>query len=99
MQVVNGESEARRLRREAGAWLQQMRKVAGLSQIQLAQKLGLQYSTFVSQVENGFGRIPSESLEAWALALGLAPASFARHLLRYYDPELHKVLFEDKEVH
>ena len=88
-QFGNATADAKRLREEAGAWLQAMRKAAGLSQIQLAEKLGLKYYTFVSQVENGFGRVPSESMEAWASALGLAPAEFARHLLSYYDPELH----------
>jgi hypothetical protein len=32
-------------------------------------------------------------MEAWAVALGLAPADFARHLLAYYDPELYRLLF------
>jgi len=84
------------LRKRAGAWLQEKRKAAGLSQIQLAQQLGLNYYTFISQVENGFGRVPSDSMEAWALALGVAPAAFARELLAYYEPELHKLLFEVK---
>lgn len=84
------------LRKLAGAWLQERRKAAELSQIQLAERLGLKYYTFVSQVENGFGRVPTDSMEAWADALGIAPAEFARHLLRFYEPELHKLLFEDK---
>ena len=84
------------MRKRAGAWLQEKRKAAGLSQIQLAQQLGLKYYTFISQVENGFGRVPSDSMEAWARALGVAPAAFARELLAYYEPELHKLLFEVK---
>jgi transcriptional regulator with XRE-family HTH domain len=78
------------LRKRAGAWLQEQRKAAGLSQIELAQQLGLKYYTFISQVENGFGRVPSDSMEAWA------PPVFARELLVYYEPELHKLLFEVK---
>jgi transcriptional regulator with XRE-family HTH domain len=93
IQFGNATADAKRLRKEAGAWLQAKRKAAGLPQIQLAEKLGLKYYTFVSQVENGFGRAPSESMEAWASALGLAPAEFARHLLSYYDPELHRLRF------
>ena len=46
------------LRKRAGSWLQERRKAAGLSQIELAARLGLKYYTFVSQVENGFGRVP-----------------------------------------
>jgi transcriptional regulator with XRE-family HTH domain len=81
------------LRKQAGTWLKQRRQAAGLSQIRLAQALGLKYYTFISQVENGFGRVPSESMEAWALALGVPPSEFARCLLSYYDPDLHRLLF------
>ena len=88
---------AKELRRKAGAWLKERRQAAGLSQMDLAQKLGFKYYTFVSQVENGFGRVPSESMEAWANALGVAPADFARHLLSYYDPDLHRLLFGESE--
>jgi transcriptional regulator with XRE-family HTH domain len=84
------------LRKKAGAWLQEQRKAAGLSQIDLAGQLGLKYYTFVSQVENGFGRVPTDSMEAWAHALHVAAPEFARHLLRYYEPELHRLLFEVK---
>jgi transcriptional regulator with XRE-family HTH domain len=84
------------LRKQAGAWLQERRKMAGLSQIELAERLGLKYYTFISQVENGFGRVPADSMEAWARALGIAPAEFARRLLAFYEPALHKLLFEVK---
>ena len=94
MQFAKAAPEAQHLRKQAGAWLKEMRKEAGLSQIELAQKLGLKYYTFISQVENGFGRVPSESMEAWAVALGLGPSDFARHLLSFYDPTLHQLLFK-----
>jgi hypothetical protein len=45
-------------------------------------------------VENGFGRVPTESMERWARALGAEPSAFARRLLAFYDPELHRLLFE-----
>ena len=80
-----------------GAWLKELRVRAGLSQIQLAERLGLKYYTFVSQVENGFGRVPTESMETWARALAVEPSAFARRLLSFYDPELHRLLFEVKE--
>ena len=53
-----------------------------MSQIQLADVLGFKYYTFISQVENGFGRVPVESMEAWAKALGVEPASFASSCCR-----------------
>jgi transcriptional regulator with XRE-family HTH domain len=88
--------EAKLLRKQAGAWLKVLRNQAGLSQVELADRLGLKYYTFISQVENGFGRVPTEAMEGWAKALGETPASFARRLLEFYDPELHRLLFEDK---
>jgi|SRR4051794_26603169 transcriptional regulator with XRE-family HTH domain len=97
MHFASTTSEAKRLRKAAGAWLKELRTKAGLSQVDLAARLGLKYYTFVSQVENGFGRVPSDSMEEWALALGLAPAVFARTLLSYYDPKLHDMLFGPKK--
>jgi DNA-binding XRE family transcriptional regulator len=97
IQFAKKAPEAKELRQRAGAWLKELRARAGLSQIQLAEHLGLKYYTFVSQVENGFGRVPTESMEAWARALAVEPSAFARRLLSFYDPELHRLLFEVKE--
>jgi transcriptional regulator with XRE-family HTH domain len=88
-------AEAKRLRKEAGHWLRELRQGAGLSQIDLAARLGFKYYTFVSQIENGFGRVPSASLVPWARCLGVPPAEFARKLLSYYDPHLYQALFEE----
>jgi transcriptional regulator with XRE-family HTH domain len=81
------------LRREAGRWLKSAREAAGLTQAELAEKTGLRYYTFVSQVESGVGRLPIETQAAWARALRLDEAEFARTLLAYYEPELHRLLF------
>jgi len=97
MQAARAESQPKLLRKQAGAWVKELRVRAGLSQIELAQRLGLKYYTFVSQVENGFGRVPIESMEAWARALGANPSGFALELLSYYEPELYRLLFEMKK--
>src|SRR5258705_8982153 len=86
-------SDVRNLRKQAGDWLKQRRAEAGLSQADLALRLGLKYYTFISQVENGFSRVPTEIMGAWAGELGLEPAAFARHLLMYYEPDLYRLLF------
>jgi len=85
------------LRQEAGRWLKAAREAAGLTQAELAEKCGLRYYTFVSQVESGLGRVPIETQGAWAEAIGQPPAEFARTLLRYYEPELYRLLFLDEE--
>jgi transcriptional regulator with XRE-family HTH domain len=82
-------------KKKAGSWLREQRQKAGLSQMDLANKLGFKYYTFISQIENGFGRVPSQSMGDWARALGVRPSRFARVLLGYYDPALFHVLFED----
>ncbi len=97
MQFAKTAPDAKKLRRDAGAWLKELRGRAGLSQIELAEMLGLKYYTFISQVENGFGRVPTESMEAWAKALGADPAEFARKLVSYYDPELYRLLFKGQK--
>jgi transcriptional regulator with XRE-family HTH domain len=94
MQFSRAAPETKQLRKQAGTWLKELRGRAGLSQMELAQRLGLKYYTFVSQVENGFGRVPTESMEEWAIALSVPPADFARQLLSFYDPVLYRLLFE-----
>ncbi len=91
------DTENKQLRKQAGSWLKELRGRAGLSQIQLSEQLGLKYYTFVSQVENGFGRVPTDSMEAWAKALGANPSEFAKHLISFYEPELYRLLYEVKK--
>jgi transcriptional regulator with XRE-family HTH domain len=85
----------RRLRQEAGGWLKALREHKRLSQRQLASMVGLDYYTFVSQLESGKGRIPPDRYEAWAEALGVEPQAFVRELMRFYDPVTYGLLFPD----
>ena len=88
------ESEAENFKKQAGSWLREQRHRAGLSQMEVANRC-LKYYAFVSQIENGYGRVPSRNMADWARALGIRPRSFARTLLGYYDPTLYRVLFEE----
>ena len=97
MKIAKAEPHSKQLRKQAGDWLKKLRSRAGLSQVQLADVLGLKYYTFVSQVENGFGRVPIESMEAWAKALNVEPSDFAKRLLSFYEPELYRLLYEVKK--
>jgi transcriptional regulator with XRE-family HTH domain len=90
------EPEAQHLRREAGRWLKQKREERGLSQRQLADMLGIEYYTFISQLETGRGRIPPERYVDWAHALGVTPKAFVFALMRYYDPITFSILFGDE---
>lgn len=97
MHATKTQSKSTHARKEAGNWLKELRARAGLSQVELAERLGLKYYTFISQVENGFGRVPTDTMEAWSRALGQEPASFTRTLLSHYEPELYRLLFEVKK--
>jgi transcriptional regulator with XRE-family HTH domain len=83
------------LRREGGRWLKDLREQAGLSQRELAAKVGAEYYTFISQLETGRGRIPPDRYLQWAGALGIDAKEFVRELMRYYDPLTHGILFGD----
>jgi transcriptional regulator with XRE-family HTH domain len=81
------------LRAQAGRWLCKLRERRGLSQRTLAQKVGTEYHTFVSQIEQGRGRIPPDSYLVWADALGVEPREFVRTLMSYYDPVTYNIIF------
>jgi transcriptional regulator with XRE-family HTH domain len=82
-----------KLRRQAGSWLRELREKRGLSQRELAQRVGAEYYTFISQLEHGRGRIPPDRYLVWANALGVEPRAFVRCLMSYYDPVTYDILF------
>ncbi|WP_099866405.1 helix-turn-helix domain-containing protein [Pararhizobium haloflavum] len=85
------------LRQRAGRWLRILRENSGLSQRQLAKAVGVDYYTFISQIEAGRGRIPPERYAAFARAYNVEPRFFVRELMRYYDPVTHGILFPDSD--
>lgn len=85
--------EAQRLRREAGKWLKRLREQRNLTQRQLAARVGVDYYTFISQIEAGRGRIPPDRCEVWAQALGVDVTEFVKQLMSYYDPITYDLLF------
>lgn len=87
--------EAKEQRAALGIWLKELREKADLSQRELADKLSLDYYTFISQLENGRGRIPVHRYSEWAAALGQDPRGFVKTLLSYYEPTTYQILFEE----
>ncbi len=87
---------SRQNRKRAGIWLKELREEAGLTQLELARRLRFKYYAFISQVETGISRVPTEKMESWANAVGVAPSHFARRLTSFYEPELHRLLYEAK---
>jgi transcriptional regulator with XRE-family HTH domain len=88
-----GAPAVQELRREGGKWLRDQREKAGLSQRQLADLVGAEYYTFISQLETGRGRIPPDRYVIWAEALKIEPRDFVREVMRFYDPVTYGILF------
>jgi transcriptional regulator with XRE-family HTH domain len=81
------------LRRGGGRWLRAQRERVGLSQRQLAERVGTEYYTFISQLETGRGRIPPDRYLVWADALKMSPQDFVQAIMRFYDPVTYEILF------
>lgn len=90
--------EAKEQRAALGVWLKELREAQKLSQRELADRLSLDYYTFISQLENGRGRIPVHRYAEWAEALGKDQRTFVRKLLSYYEPTTYKILFDQAEA-
>ena len=91
-------SEPVELRRAAGRWLRDRREGRGLSQRQLAELIGVEYYTFISQLETGRGRIPPDKYRVWAHALGMDPRDFVLALLPFYNPITYSILFANNSM-
>jgi transcriptional regulator with XRE-family HTH domain len=88
--------EAKRLRKEAGAMLKAMREAVEKTQRDLANEVGFDYYTMVSQIENGKTRVPPAQVVSYAKALRIPPRDLAKKLMRYYDPLMFEILFTNK---
>lgn len=89
-------SATQELRVEAGVWLRNLRDEADISQKVMARMLGLEYYTFISQLENGRGRIPQNRYRDWAHVLEIDEKKFAKTLLKYYEPVIYEMLYGEE---
>ncbi|TXM60478.1 helix-turn-helix transcriptional regulator [Methylobacterium sp. WL12] len=87
--------EVQELRREGGRYVRELREAAGLSQRQLAALIGVEFYTFVSQIETGRGRIPPDSYRIWAEALQVDARELVINLMQFYDPVTYGILGAD----
>jgi len=94
-QGIHTSDAARDARSEMGLWLKSLREQQGMSQRDLASALNLDYYTFISQLENGRGRIPPARYLDWASSLQVEPKSFVKKLLSYNEPLTYEILFGD----
>lgn len=91
------EPQVQQLRQDAGRWLKELRETKRLTQRDLAMRVGAEYYTFISQLENGRGRIPPDRYADWAKALDVPVRPFVKKLMRFYDPVTFELLFGETE--
>lgn len=90
---LNQHPDAAVLRKQAGKYVKGLREAAGLTQMEVTKKIGVDYYTLVSQVERGLARIPPDKIADWADAVGVDRKMFAQRLLEHYDPFMWQMLF------
>src|SRR5262245_20528473 len=67
-------------RKNAGLWLRELRERRGLSQREVADAVGVEVYTVISQLEHGHGVIPQHRYPMFAEVLGIEPREFERRL-------------------
>jgi len=90
--------DKRILKQRGGQYIRKLRKKAGKTQLELSKALGYDYYSFISQVEQGTSKIPSEALGQWAAALNVDLREFATRLLEYYEPEFYQAIFGKRKL-
>lgn len=90
-------SHAKRMKRLGGSYIKQLRTDKGLTQRALADRLGLEYYTFLSQIEGGYARVPTDLYARFAMELGVDRSEFAKEMLKFYDPIAYSEIFGSPE--
>lgn len=86
-------AHAAKLRKKAGAYLKNLREIAGITQIEIAEHCGFRYSQMIGQIEHGRVRLPPDKYVLYAQALGVDPREMVKRLLWWYDPYTAAALF------
>ena len=89
-----GTLQAKELRQKAGVLIKTLREDAGLTQVDIAERMGYKFYTRVSQIERGIGRVPPEELIDFAQALNVVPAHLVSQLVKAYDPVVYLLAFD-----
>lgn len=90
------QEEITEMRREAGRWLKKLREARNYSQSELQRLIAPHLRTkYVSLIEHGRQIVVSEDMEAWARALDVEPEYIARNLLKFYNPLVYQLIFDE----
>jgi transcriptional regulator with XRE-family HTH domain len=83
---------------EIGQMVRDFREKKGLTQLQLAQKLGYETSQFVSLFERGLSKVPMEVLGQLVIILGIPEKQFKSILLKDFEADISSRINSGKKV-
>ncbi len=86
-------SDEKQRRETAGKFLKGIREAKGVTQRQVAEAVGIEVYTVISQYEAGHGKLPTDIWPAYAEAIGMQQEFFAKKLLEAYMPEIFSMLY------
>lgn len=82
---------------DLGLYLRDRREGRGLTQAEVAQRLGLASGNLVTMYEKGRRRFRSEKLETYAGILGVDAQELAEKVMEAYHPALKEALERNKQ--
>jgi transcriptional regulator with XRE-family HTH domain len=90
---VPSSDQEKALRKAIGKRLKELREGTGKTQLDLSLCLGLPYATFISQIEAGLARLPTDRVGEMADCLSVGKGYLALLYVRYYEPILYQAIF------
>ncbi len=80
-----------------GQIVREYREKAGMTQLQLSQKLGYQTTQFVSLFERGLSKIPAQTIGKLVILLGIPEKKITKSLVDGYAAELVSQINQGKK--
>lgn len=85
-----------KINRELGALAREYRIKSGMTQLELANKLGYESMQFVSLFERGISKIPLKVIGKLIIILGIPEKKITKSLVDVYTTEINEQITEGK---
>ena len=76
---------------KAGIYLEEQRQLSGVTQKEIAEAVGYEFYSIISQLEGGHTDLPKAMWVDYAKVLGVDPSLFAKTLLEAYSSDAHSL--------
>jgi transcriptional regulator with XRE-family HTH domain len=86
------------LHKELGNLIRDFRQKSGMSQLQLAHRLGYDSPQFVSLFERGVSKVPFNILGKLIVVLGIPEKKIVKSIIQAYETEIKKQINSGKKA-